>query len=145
MDRTARIILLLVFIALTAVRLVRNMRRATAKRPPAVNVPSAAGMGVPPPPAALTATASPIDAEPAAGENDLAPWLIAALVFVAGSAVLWLALFGWPVLGNFPPMGRLVAGVLASFYLLRLARAIGERASRRGGQGPPAGGGNPIS
>jgi hypothetical protein len=66
------------------------------------------------------------------------------LVWLAGNAVVWGSLFLLPQFDSLAVIPRLVAGVLASFYLFYLARGAAARVRRQSGQDPPAGGG-PIS
>jgi hypothetical protein len=53
------------------------------------------------------------------------------LVLTTTNAILWLALLGWPLLGQIPLIWRLFVGIFANFYLLPFARAAGEKQLRR--------------
>jgi hypothetical protein len=133
-----RVIFLVLVIAWTIFRLVRYLRMSAARRPPPA-VPASDGSPVPPPAgsaAAPTMTAgSPI--EPAAtGGAGLARNLVTAAVFIAGGAVIWSLLFLVPAFENVPTLLRLTAGVLATLYLIQLARGAATRligAGQRGG------------
>ena len=120
MDRSARIILLGAFIVLAVLRLVRYMKAGVAKRPVAA-IPSSAGI-LAPTPVTAAATASPIAPEEKPTTRFLAAGA-ALLVWAAGNVLVWGCLFGLAVLDAVPVMLRLVAGIFANFYLLRLARA----------------------
>lgn len=132
-----RVIFLVLVIAWTVFRLVRYARKSGAgPAPPAV--PPSDGSPVPPrsePAAAATAAASPI--EPAgSGGAGLARNLVAAAVFVAGALVIWALVFMVPAFESVPTLVRMIVGVLATLYLVQLARGVGTRvigAGQRGG------------
>lgn len=132
-----RVIFLVLVIAWTIFRLVRYARKSGARpAPPAV--PASVGSREPPrsePAAAATATASPI--EPAgSGGAGLARNLVAAAVFVAGALVIWALVFMVPAFESVPTSVRMIVGVLATLYLVQLARGVGTRvigAGQRGG------------
>ncbi|HYL69834.1 MAG TPA: hypothetical protein VEY89_00855 [Candidatus Dormibacteraeota bacterium] len=69
-----------------------------------------------------------------AATSSLLGRITAVLVWGAANLVLWLVLFGWPALAELPVILRLVAGIFANFYLIRVARGAGERVGRRGAQ-----------
>jgi hypothetical protein len=143
-DRTSRLILLLVVIALSAFRLVRYLKYGIAKRPQSA-IPGSAGMVLPATPTAPAAAG----AQPGggAGSSRLTGALAAltsAGVWVAGNVVLWSCLFGWPALDEVPAMLRGVAGVFANFYLIHLARVAGARVRSRLQKSDPAQGTNPL-
>lgn len=132
-----RVIFLVLVIAWTIFRLVRYLRISGAKRPPPA-VPPSDGSPVPSrsePAAAATAAASPI--EPAgSGGAGLARNLVAAAVFVAGALVIWALVFMVPAFESVPTLVRMIVGVLATLYLVQLARGVGTRvigAGQRGG------------
>jgi len=133
-----RIIFLVLVIAWTIFRLVRYVRMSGARRPPPA-IPPSGGGSVPPPSdtaAASTMTAtSPI--EPAGtGGAGLARNLVATVVFIAGAVVIWSLLFLVPAFDNVPTLVRMIAGVLATLYLIQLARSAATRfigAGQRGG------------
>jgi hypothetical protein len=143
MDRNSRLIMLFLVVALSLVRLVRYMRTASSRRPsPAI--PSTMGTIAPatsasPAPAAAPAlevtttstpaTMSPIDV-PTSGAGRFVGGLAAALVLISGNVVIWTCLFAIPQLDEVPPLLRGLAGVLANFYLIHLARAAAARAKR---------------
>ena len=124
-----RVIFLVLVIAWTIFRLVRYLRMSGARRPPPAVPPSDGGAVTPPAgtaaPPAMTAT-SPI--EPA-GTNGagFARGLVAAAVFVAGAVVIWSLLFLVPAFENVPNLVRMVVGVLATLYLIQLARGAATR------------------
>jgi hypothetical protein len=131
-DRYARLIMLLLVLAVSLLRLIRHGKAATAKRPsPAI--PPSAGVIVQPPVSAATAAptpawscVSPIEPEGTSGAR-FAGGLATAVVWIAGNVAIWSLLFGLPALDAVPQLVRLVAGVLANFYLLYLARALRAR------------------
>ncbi len=143
MDHYSRLIGLVFVVAWTIFRLVRYLKAGASGRPsPAV--PASAGM-IPQtaePPSTLATPASPI--EPASAGSGFVGALLAVLVLLVGNAVVWTCLFLLPQLDALPVMPRLVAGVLANFYLLYLARGAAAWIRRRSDRGPPEGG-NPIS
>jgi hypothetical protein len=140
-DRYARLIMLMLVLAVTLVRLIRSMKAATAKRP-APAVAPAAGVIVQPPASAATAApqpapastcVSPIEPETTTGGR-LAAGLTTVAVWTAGNIAIWTGLFGLAALDGIPPLVRGVAGVLANFYLIHLARAAGARLRNRAPQ-----------
>lgn len=134
MDHPQRFIFLALAIAWSIFRLIRYTLTATARRPgPAV--PPAGG--VPPPlakapPNPGSAAVSPI--EPVRSGDGLAGYLAAVGIFIAGNLVIWPLLFLVPALADVPPLLRMVAGVLANFFLLQVARSVAARVgnSQRG-------------
>ncbi|MFZ1907077.1 MAG: hypothetical protein WAU56_16960 [Steroidobacteraceae bacterium] len=136
MHRPDRLVLLAVFVVLAALRLIRYLKVGAGKRVQ-MGIPASGGM---PTPVTPPAAGSPSPIEPAGAEHSrVVPVLAAVLVFVLASALLWACLFGLPALGGLPTIWRLLAGVLANFYLIRLAARVAaslqqraERASRQG-------------
>jgi len=147
MDRNSRLIMLLLVLALSVVRLVRYLRTTTSRRSsPAI--PSTTGAMGPasPSPASSVSPASPAAAVECAAASAPAPispidvpgstagrfvgGLAAALVLIVGNVVIWSCLFGIPPLEEVPPLLRGLAGVLANFYLIHLARAAAARGQR---------------
>lgn len=138
MHRVDRLAMLAVFVALAIYRLVRYSKAATTRgaRPA---IPATSG--------AIARTAEPVEAPPGSGSASGGSALAAVagfLVFALGSAALWLCLFGLAALEGVPVIWRLVAGVLASFYLVVLARGVAARLRGRAGPGAPMTGGNPF-
>ena len=125
MDHPQRFIYLALVIAWSIFRVIRYARTATARRPRPAVPPS--GGGLPPPlQAAATGSAqSPLG--PVETRSGLAGILAAAGVFIAGNVAIWPLLFLVPALEAVPQILRLIAGVLANFYLLYLARAVAAR------------------
>ena len=110
-----RVILLVLVIAWTIFRLIRYLRMSGARRPPSG---TAAGTTMRP--------ISPI--EPAGtGGAGLARNLVTAAIFVAGAVVIWSLLFLVPAFENVPTLVRMIAGVLATLYLIQLARGAAAR------------------
>ncbi|HXO63367.1 MAG TPA: hypothetical protein VN882_01585 [Steroidobacteraceae bacterium] len=136
MHRPDRLVLLAVFVVLAVLRLIRYLKVGAGKRAQ-TGIPASGGVPTPlTPPAA--GSPSPIE-PPGAEHSRVVPVLAAVLVFVLASALLWASLFGLPALGGLPTIWRLLAGVLANFYLIRLAAGVAaslqrraERASRQG-------------
>jgi len=141
MDRNSRLIMLFLVVALSLVRLVRYVRTASSRRPsPAIpstmGTIAAATSASPAAAPALEvtttstpATMSPIDV-PASAAGRFVAGLAAALVLISGNVVIWTCLFAIPQLDEVPPLLRGLAGVLANFYLIHLARAAAARAKR---------------
>jgi hypothetical protein len=150
-DRYARLIMLLLVLAVTFFRLIRSVKAGTAKRPSPANAPAADTSPQPPAPVAtavvapapVSTTASPIEPE-ASGGGRLAGGLAAVVVWVAGNAAIWSFLFGLPALEAVPPLVRAVAGVLANFYLIHLARAAAARLRNRAPPTPRREGDTPF-
>jgi hypothetical protein len=145
MDHYSRFIGLAFVIAWTIFRVVRYWKVGAARRAsPAAAGPGRTGMASPQgvSPASMTTTASPIEA--AAGGPAFVAGLVALLVWLAGNAVVWGSLFLLPPLKSMPVAPRLVAGVLATFYLLYLARGAAAWVRRQSGGNRPTGG-DPIS
>jgi hypothetical protein len=144
-DHHSRFIGLVFVILWTIFRLVRYWRAGASRRAqPGVPGSGGAGLAAPPvtAPLAVATTASPIESA-ASGSNFLGG-LVAVLVWLAGNAVVWGSLFLLPQLESVAVIPRLVAGVLATFYLFYLARGAAARVRRQSGRTPPAGG-DPIS
>ena len=111
-----RVILLVLVIAWTIFRLVRYVRMSGARHPPPSGTVARTTM---------TAT-SPI--EPAGtGGAGLARNLVTAAILVAGAVVIWSLLFLVPAFENVPTLVRMIAGVLATLYLIQLARGAATR------------------
>lgn len=111
-----RVILLVLVIAWTIFRLVRYVRMSGARRPPPSGTAARTTM----------TAASPI--EPAGtGGAGLARNLVTAAIFVAGAVVIWSLLFLVPAFENVPTPVRMIAGVLATLYLIQLARGAAAR------------------
>jgi hypothetical protein len=146
MDRNSRLIMLFLVVVFSVVRLVRYMRTATSRRPmpaipsttgamgptslpPTSPVSTAAAVDAATASAPASATISPIDV-PGSAAGRIVGGLAAALVLVLGNIVIWTCLFGIPQLEEVPPLLRGLAGVLANFYLIHLARAAAARGQR---------------
>lgn len=136
MDHRSRLIGLAFVAAWTIFRLVRYLRVGAARRPPPAGPPSAGTSEQPRADTAVapTATASPIEPAGAPGAG-LARHLLAGAVFIPGTALLWSLLFMLPALADVPPIVRMVAGVLATLYLLQLARRLAARRLGAGQRG----------
>lgn len=153
MERTLRLIFLAVFVALGVYRFIRSMKAGVSKRPlPAI--PGTGGILAQDARPAATVNPAPIDPTDPTGAGSIAgpggesggkiAKFAAAVVFVAGNAAVWLCLFKLPALEAVPVIWRLVAGILANFYLVRLARAVGVRLRGRARPGSALTGGNPF-
>jgi hypothetical protein len=145
LGQTQRLIFLVLVIGWTIFRVVRYARMANSRRPAAA-IPSVTGAPPPgsaPGPGAPTASAaaqSPIEPD---GRGAPAAWLAAVAILVGGNVLIWGILFGVPAFDNVPVIWRLTAGVLANFFLIRVA---GRARARAGGRAPrgPGGDRNPI-
>ncbi|MBV8145845.1 MAG: hypothetical protein JO184_12625 [Gammaproteobacteria bacterium] len=140
MDRSARVILLLLVIALTIWRLVRYLQAGLARRPQ-TGVPSVGGtvVGVP------SVSASPVG-EPLKGSalSRMIAKTTTVLVFIAGNILVWTCLFGLDVLDQIPTIWRLIFGVLANFPLIRLSHAAGRSIGKRMSPASRVEGSNPF-
>ncbi len=131
-----RVIFLVLVIAWTLFRLLRYLRMSGAKRPP----PAVPSVGSPAPLRSVTAAAAAMTAsspiEPAGtGGAGLARNLVAATVLIAGAVAIWSLLFMVPAFGNVPTPLRMIVAVVATLYLIQLAREAASRligAGRRG-------------
>jgi hypothetical protein len=135
MDHYSRFIGLAFVIAWTILRLVRYLK-AAARRSSSAVAPVAS------PTATSTLPASPIEA--AGGGPGFLGGLLAVLVWLAGNAAVWGCLFLLPQLQSVPVLPRLLCGVLATLYLLYLARGAAAWVRRQSGRNASAGG-DPIS
>lgn len=126
MDHPQRFIYLALLIAWSIFRLIRYVRTGTAKRPAAATPPSG-GAGPPPLQAAPTAATPQSPVGPVDAGGRFAGNLAALGLFIAGNVVIWPLLFLMPALADLPSGLRLTAGVLASLYLLYLARTLSSR------------------
>jgi hypothetical protein len=140
MHRADRLVLLAVFVVLAALRLIRYLKVGAGKRAQ-TGIPSSGGMPTPAPRPAEESQ-SPIE-PPGAEHNRVVPILAAVLVFVVANALLWACLFGWPALGDLPAIWRLLVGVLANLYLVRLAAGVAARLQQRAARASRPGD-NPI-
>ncbi len=153
MERTVRLIFLAVFVALGIYRFIRSMKAAVSKRPLS-GIPGTGGIIAQEARPAAAVNPAPIDPTAPTGSGSIAgpggpsggnaaiARFAAAAVFVAGNAVIWLCLFGLAALETVPVIWRLFGGILANFYLIGLARAVGVRLRR--GARPELTGGNPF-
>ena len=130
MDRTDRLILLMLLVAFAALRLVRFLRLGLGKRHPALGI---AGGWMPP---SSEATA---EVAPESSDSDrsspftirLVDPLVTVAIWLAGNLVIWLALFEVPFLQTVPPALRGIVGIFANFYLIPFARHSGRRCRQR--------------
>lgn len=129
MDHGSRLIGLAFVVGWTIFRLLQYLRISRAKRAPRAAPPATAAAAT-----VVAPTASPIGPAGAAGSG-VARKLVAAAVFIPGTVVVWSLLFMVPALEDLPPLLRMIAGVLATLYLLHLASSVAARAGgtrRRG-------------
>jgi hypothetical protein len=143
-------------VVLAIYRLIRYTKAATTKGPRPAVPPTSGGAARPAEPAAARvpapiATGASADtvsgplAPPGTGSGSSARASLAALlVWTLGNAAVWLCLFALPALDGVPVIWRLVAGVLASFYLVVLARGVAARIRGRSGRSAQMSGGNPF-
>jgi hypothetical protein len=153
MHRIDRFIMLAVFVTLAIYRLVRYTKAATSKGArPAIPATRGAIARTAEPPASASAASISAARD---GSSPLAPpgtapggaalaTLAGFLVLALGNAAVWLCLFELPEVEGVPVIWRLVAGVLASFYLVVLARSVAVRVRGRTAPGSQMTGGNPF-
>jgi hypothetical protein len=130
-DRYVRLVFLAFFIASVVWRLVKGLQAGAAARPQRGIPPSA---GTPLPYSAPVTPAAPtLDplAGPGADPARLPAVAAGAAVWLAGNVLIWGALFGLPALADIPELWRLMAGVFANFFLVRLAQAAAAGVRRR--------------
>jgi hypothetical protein len=141
LDHPQRFIYLALVIAWSIFRIIRYARAATAKRPAPATPPSVGALppSMQPTATARTATRSPI--EPVRTGGGLTGKLAALGILIGGNLLIWPLLFLLPALEEVPPLLRLMAGVLANFFLLQAGRSV---AARIGGSSGAADDHNPI-
>jgi len=126
-----RLLLLALFIASAVWRLVKGLQAGAAARPQR-GIPASGGTPVPDtgPLGPGSPTVDPL-AGPGADPARLPAVAAAVAVWLAGNILVWGALFGLPALADVPEPWRLMAGVFANFFLLRLAKAAAAGVRRR--------------
>ncbi len=131
MDRYVRLLFLAFFIASVVWRVIKGLQAGAAARP-LRGIPASGGTPVPY--AGPVAPASP-GGDPLAGPDAdparLPALVAAAALWLAGNVLIWGALFGLPALAGIPELWRLLAGVFANFFLVRLAKAAAAGVRRR--------------
>jgi hypothetical protein len=130
MDRSERLFLLLVFIAIAVWRLVRFLRLGMGKPRPSLGlaggwVPSSSESAVP----GATASAGPD--RPDSLPIRMAGLFVAVAIWLVGNLLIWVSLFQLPFLQSVPPAVLGMAGIFANFYLIPFARRAGQRCSVR--------------
>jgi hypothetical protein len=123
-ERTQRLVFLVLLIGWTLFRLVRYLRIANSKRAGPGAAPAAGALAQRPAaaPGASGTAQSPIEPEGRAGGGR--GWLAATAILVAGNVLIWAILFAVPAFDNVPAIWRLTAGVLANLFLIRAASAV---------------------
>jgi hypothetical protein len=130
MDRSERLFLLLVFVAIAAWRLARFLRLGMGNTRSPLGL---AGGWIP---------SRPESAVPAVSTStgpDLADCLpirmaglfVSIAIWLAGNLLIWFALLQLPFLRDMPPALLGMAGIFANFYLIPFARQAGRRCSVR--------------
>jgi hypothetical protein len=128
-ERTQRLVFLVLLIGWTLFRLVRYLRMANARRAGPAAAPAAGALPQRPAaaPAASGTTQSPI--EPEGRARGGRGWLAAAAILVGGNVLIWAILFAVPAFDNVPAIWGLTAGVLANLFLIRGASAVARAGS----------------
>ena len=131
MDRYVRLLFLAFSIASVVWRVIKGLQAGAASRPQR-GIPPSGGTPVPltGPVAPSSPTVDPL-AGPGADPARLPATAAAAAVWLAGNVLIWGALFGLPALADVSELWRLVAGVFANFFLVRLAQAAAAGVRRR--------------
>jgi hypothetical protein len=128
-DRSDRLILLLLVVAVIAWRLYRLLRLGLSRRSSALGI--AGGWF----PADTAGAASPPSASiPGSGKSlpgRIVGGVAAALIWISANLLIWAALFELPLMRNAPPIPLGVVWIVANFYLIPLARRIGAYCVRR--------------
>lgn len=126
-----RLLLLALFIASAVWRLFRGLQAGATARAQH-GIPPSGGTPVPDtgPVAPGSPTVDPL-AGPGADPARLPAVAAAAALWLVGNVLVWGALFGLPALADVPELWRLMAGVFANFFLLRLAKAAAAAVRRR--------------
>ncbi len=130
MDRSDRLIVLAVMIAIAAWRLARYLRLGMSKRRPSLGI---AG-GVIPPSSDIGATTNLTSGSPDRSAPPLLLFVSVAVtvaIWCVGNFLIWIALFQLPFLRNLPPILLGIAWVFANFYLIPFARHSGKRCAER--------------
>jgi hypothetical protein len=87
-----------------------------------------------PPPQSPPASNPAIDAVtdvPSSWATRFVSSLLGAIVWLGANALLALVVFAWRPLSDFPLLWRLVAGILANFYLIPMARSVSTESRNR--------------
>ena len=127
MDKETRLALLVLVIAIAAWRFVRYMRfgLSRSRRPTSLGV---AGGVVPQDSDGMAPVAASGSSVPAQSSlyARLVGILLAVGLWLAINALLWYCLLELPPFKSLPPVPVGVAGILANFYLIPLARRVGD-------------------
>lgn len=134
MDKETRLALLLLLIVIAAWRFARYMRAglSRSKRPMSTGLGVAGGLI---PQDSYRPEPDEAPASTPSAQNSLYARIVGVLVAVgvwsAINALLWYCLLELPPFNELPPIPVGVAGIFANFYLIPLARRVGERSRRR--------------
>jgi hypothetical protein len=134
MDNVARVLVVLALLAYSVFRLIRYFRYGMARRVTAVPPSTWGVLPTNETPAVVPARRS---ARILAGGTTI-------LVFATANAILWVTLFRLPALDQVPGILRLFVGIFANFYLLPLARAVGNKQLKRMQASAVESSGNPF-
>jgi hypothetical protein len=129
-DRPARLVMILAFIAIAAWRLLRYLKLAMSARRSSLGVaggwfPASAG------PASLPENSAVPTPEKTPFHARAAEFLVAVVIWLAGNALMGLCLFAVPPMSSMPPVPKGVAWILGNFYLIPWARNTGRRCRRQ--------------
>jgi hypothetical protein len=127
MDRTIRLVVTLLLIAMVIWRLSRYMRFGVSRSRTALG---AAGGLVPLAPQVTAAGESSTPPAPSSALARMAGILVAVAIWLAANVVIWFALFDLPILKRVPPIPLGIVGIFANFYLIPFAQSMGARCGR---------------
>lgn len=132
MDKETRLALLILVIAIAAWRFARYMRFGLSRTRRTTTLGIAGGL-VPQDSDRTASVAVPGSSIPAQGSlySRIVGVLMAIALWLAINALLWYCLLELPPFKSLPPVPVGVAGILANFYLIPLARRVGARSRRR--------------
>lgn len=132
MDKQTRIALVVLFVAIAAWRFARYMRLGLSGSRRRTSLGVAGGLipqdSDPPASAAAPESTAPAQSSAVARITGLA---VSVGMWLAINVLLWYCLLELPPLKSLPPVPVGVAGILANFYLIPLARRAGARCRRR--------------
>jgi hypothetical protein len=129
MDRSDRLIILLVFVAVAAWRLVRFLRLGMSK--PRSSLGEAGGWLPTNSESSLPKATASTSSDPKRGPivRIIEP-VVAVVTWLVGNFLIWISLFELPYLRSTPPALLGMAWIFANFYLIPLARRIGADCAR---------------
>jgi len=132
MDKQTRIALVVLFVVIAAWRFARYMRLGLSGSRRRTSLGVAGGL-IPQDSDPSASAAAPESTAPAQSPvvARIAGLVVSVGIWLAINALLWYCLLELPPLNRLPPVPVGVAGILANFYLIPLARRAGASCQRR--------------